>query len=1136
MRYTHSQEKAIYTRDKSLLLSAAAGSGKTAVLVARILDIISDESNDINIDDLLIVTFTNLAASQMKERIYKATSALIKEQPANKKLKKQLLYLPGAKIKTIHSFCLDIIKDNIDSLDIPVGFRIAEETEENTIKNKVLDEFTEEMYKSGNSAFFDIINTYAYGRDDSEFYDLMLYLEKYIESIPNKDEYIKMCLKNIETASTDFSKSVYSDIILTHIRHLLKFYILKYDAAIEESELSPDFDVFTPFFKEEKNFLLKLYTEKDIFQIKKLAEEYSFPARPTKKRGTDATFFADIRDSFKKKGLPNIISSVNSTKATEQDNQEEILIHLKNIFSLVEDFHNRLMCEKRRRNVITFGDFEHLAYSLLKNKDGSPSTLANSIKENYYEILIDEYQDTSDLQNTIFELISKDGKNLFMVGDVKQSIYKFRHAKPELFIGKATDFEKDGKTSELIKLTENFRSRHQVLDSVNSVFKNIMTIETSMTDYTKEMLVEGLLQNEHEKNNYNTEVLIYEGAKKGEDAPDNSNEGYMIANRIKELISDKFMIWDSKNSVHRPIEYQDIVILTRDMTENSRLIYNSLLENGIPASGEFEGGYYLTPEIMIIMNILKAINNPYEELSLISMLKSPPFHFTETELMTVKMLNDKVPFFDALKEDNNKKSVKAVNFIKDFSKLSEIMNISEFVLEVYKKLEIYEHFSAFSGYEQRIFNLDIFYKTACDFEKNNSGSLKSFLIFLDTASKSPKKVKNIYESKNSNSVKLLTIHKSKGLEFPVVFVAGLGKNLRGKDNTAKIIAHTDYGIGMDYISSEKLYLNSTLCKNAVKTAMAYEQISEELRVLYVAMTRAKEKLILTGNVSNMEKKENLWETVKKCGGHSLYSLFENSNYLDWIMPVAKYSSFFEVEIKDEIKPLEAPDSDDETAYEIPLNKAVFFQYPDISRTQLPMKVTVSFANKLAKNEEDASKQIFNISELEEVESEYIGNEYGTYFHKMFELCDIDAIKNGESVKDITNRLIENQIIDYMPYTDEVIAGIEQFFASDIGKELLLSSNINKETPFMVRINANKVFSSDVNEEILLQGATDCWFEIGDEITLIDFKTDKNPNEEKIRKNYTKQIELYAYALQKITGMKVKKKIIYTVRNANCIEV
>ena len=413
--------------------------------------------------------------------------------------------------------------------------------------------------------------------------------------------------------------------------------------------------------------------------------------------------------------------------------------------------------------------------------------------------------------------------------------------------------------------------------------------------------------------------------------------------------------------------------------------------------------------------------------------------------------------------------------------------------------------------------------------------MKGFIYHIDRASQKLKKVRNVFENKNLNSVKILTMHSSKGLEFPVVFVSALHKHLKGEDNKKKILIHADVGIGADYVSKKEQYITSTLAKSAIKIKETYEQISEELRILYVALTRAKEKLILTADAKAIDNKKIYWDTVALSGGHTLNSLNESSGYLDWIMPSAQNSAFFDIKVCDMLMQSTFEKKAEEIKEKLSVNKSVFVKYPQSEKTVLPLKVTVSYANKVKRSDEDFVTR-FTLEELDSLKSSYSGSEFGTYFHKMFELCDISAIKNGENVKNVINKLIENGFIEETSYTDEAVKGIENFFETSLGKELIKSDNVKKESPFLVRINADEIFGGNCHDPLLLQGAIDCYFTDNGKITLVDFKTDKNPDEEKIRKNYSNQIMLYSYALEKVTGLKVTKRIIYTVRNAKIIEI
>lgn len=1145
IKYTPAQEKAIYTKDKSLLLSAAAGSGKTAVLVGRIMNMISDPESPVNITDLLIVTFTNLAAAQMKERIYKELTARIKEQPDNKKLKKQLLYLSNAKIKTIHSFCLDLIKENIDCLDIPVGFRIADENEEMSVKRRVLSEFTEELYKAEDLQFYDIISTYASGRDDSEFEELILQLDRVTDGVENEDEFFEKCLEGLEKASENFSDSEYARLLREHIRLFCENALKKYDKAIEIAEFNPDFDRFVPFFCEERTLFEQFLEENDLNALKNIALGYKFKTFPSK-RGVDTSALKNIRDSVKNSFIKTkVVPYLNFDFEAEEFQLTETAEHFKNMISVYKKYVQALEEEKRRKNILFFKDFEAYAIRLLKNEDGEPTKLAESLKKEFYEIMIDEYQDTSELQNSIFEIISKNGSNFFMVGDVKQSIYKFRNASPELFIKRANDYEDEKNGGELIMLKENFRSRTQVIDSVNSIFSRIMTAKTAKTDYSSQALVFGQKDlPEDSASDYTTEILLFSGKRTDGEAEDSSNEGRLIANRIKKLFADGFKVYDGKKKLFRPIRFSDIVILARDMKSVvTESIYLTLKDSGIPVQGDFDEEFWDKPEISAVTGILRAVDNPYDDLAVLTLLKSPSFHFSETELLEIRLCDEYSPFYISLKKSDSEKAKKTVAFLKKYSEKASILGISELLNELFCELKCYEYNSSLPEGKQKNASLDLLYAVACDFEKRESGTLKGFLNYIKRSR--PK----IQSEKNADAVKILTIHKSKGLEFPVVFVAGTGKSLFSKKTDAKFHIFSNRLVGMNYISAKDLYIIPSANMKIVKNAMEYDDISEKIRLLYVALTRAKEKLIITANVrsSNFAR----WEIVRETGGHDLYSLYDSNSYIDWIMPSAEISPFFKTILTEEVddfseKTDEKPKTSEkevkeekketeEKKEEITTEKSVFYEYPNKERTTLPLKVTVSYANRLINEGESGGDKHFSVLELDGCEDKYSGSEYGTYFHKMFELCDISAVKGGETPRAVVNRLFENNMLEYTDYSEEAISGIEKFFETSLGRELLKSERICKETPFLVKITADKIFSGNCKDEILLQGATDCYFEENGEIVLLDFKTDKNPEEKKIRKNYEKQILLYAYALEKITGLKVSKKVIYTVRNSKIIE-
>ncbi len=1138
VKYTPSQKKAIDTRNKALLLSAAAGSGKTAVLVQRILEIVSDESTDTNIDNLLVVTFTNAAASQMRERIHKELSKRIKENPQNKKLKKQLMLLSSAHIKTIHSFCLDTIKANINCVDIPVNFRIADETETESFKSRVITEMTEEKYQSEDNDFLGLIDTYGYDSEE-DFAKLVLSIFSTVKSMADPDAFFDMCLSNIKKASEDFSSSVFTEILLKYAKDVLFDHIKKYDFAIELCRDNASVIKNYDFFIAEKALLENAFLQKSTDGLREQLNELTFPRKPSGS-GTDNEILKAIRSSC--------IDDINLlkkffilTNEEEADSQKEIYNYIKALISFIKEFDERFSELKRKRGVIDYNDFEHMTYKILKNSDGSMSDVALSYRKKFHEVLIDEYQDTSDIQNAIFEAVSKDGSNLFTVGDVKQCIYKFREAKPENFVMKEEEYSKDGKEKELILLQHNFRSRSEVIDCVNTIFLPIMTKSTGLTDYSHQKLVCGGSFKYNEKADYKTEILLFDNADKEvpEEYDGFGNEALMITQRIKELIaSEDYLIFDNDKNDFRQIKYSDIVILVRSISSTARKLYECLTEFGIPVTADFSDNFFEQVEIRLIIGILKCIDNPRDDINLLTVLKSPLFRFTEDELVKIRLLDKNAPFYEALLKSEDEHSKKAVLTLKELISFSLRNDVSDLITVIYDELNLPERMCAYKNPKQRVFNLDAFYNIALEFDNTHSGTLKSFIFYLEGISKTKKLITEVMEAGEKNAVRIMTMHKSKGLEFPVVFVSGLGDKKRKEENESNILLNTVCGIGADYIDAKKRISYNTLSKSAVACKIREERIGEEMRLLYVALTRAKDKLIMTASpLGKLENKYNAWEAVQLTGGFTKNTLLGSELFIDWIMPTAlknelfnikdyNYSSISLISKKTE-KTSEEKISEDE--------HIAFLEYENKEQCELPVKITVSQVNKMNRDNEIENFCIV-LDDLDSIKDSYSAAEYGTYFHKLFELIDHNDIKEGKSIADIAEFLLKSNALQEYDYTKRAIEGVERFYKTDVGQELLTADAVYKEKPFLVRISAKDIFKKESDENILLQGTSDCYFIKDNKITLIDFKTNKNPDKEKIKAEYSRQLELYSYAIQKVTELEVTKKVVYTSENGGIIEM
>ncbi len=1139
IKYTADQQKAIGTVNKSLLVSAAAGSGKTAVLVQRIIEMVC-RTDGPDIDRLLVVTFTNAAAAEMKDKIYQAILQKIAENPSDKRLKRQLLLLPNANIQTIHGFCLNLIKQNINMLDIPVNFRIADETETAVLKQKCVTELIEDKYASDDIDFLELADTYGYGRDDNKIIEMIFHYYNFTASLSNPDAYFETCLSQATQVTQDFSKSIYAKFLINRLEEILLEHEEKYVSALQEISERPDLAPYHELYSEELLFIKKLQKfckEEDLREAQSEILSHTFlyfNKVKGVKRGTDYADIKRIRDQFKK-DMESFTPLIANSFETEQTDGNIILKFICVLSSLTKDFATRYQAEKQKRSVVDFSDFEHLSLKILSNDDGTPSEIAKSYQQRFYEILIDEYQDTNDIQDYLFSLISRNGENLFLVGDVKQSIYGFRHAKPQIFIDKQAIYHDD--KHEVIYLSNNFRSRKEVVDGVNLIFSKLMTLKTGKTDYQQEALVQTAPYQAVDQTNYQAEILLADSSQKEEPeeegAEEFNQEPLIIAKRIHQLIHEEhFPVFDLKTQTTRPANYGDIVILVRGIKEFANNLYKTLSMHGIPVAMDATERLFDSMEIKVILGILKAIDNPYDDLALLGLLKSPLFFWEEEEILTLRESAPKEPFIYALRKSDSSKAKQVLAFLQNSQKIAYTKKISTLIKLLYQDYHFKELFCVYQNPEQRMENLNLFYQIAKRFEQTEITGLKGFLSYVDDVSRNKKTLNAFREKPPENAVRIVTMHKSKGLEYPIVFVSGLGTKFNQEEAKKQVIFHPEYGIGANYIDKDERFYYPTLTKRAILAALKEDQLSEELRILYVALTRAKEKLILTSTVSNAETKFEQWST-EQIGEITKNRLLRGGNFAEWIMPCVINCSTFKIQILG--GDISVPSLD--VAVEEPTQEVfsdsdyLFIPYHHAYRTTLPVKVAVTEANRLSKAETPVAN--LRLSDLDSMELSYSQSEYGTYFHKVFELIDLDTIKKGCAVSEAIYNAVS--LAGEKEYSKEIAEKITLFFQTDLAKDLLSSELIYREKSFLVRVPANMVYPIDTEDEILLQGICDCYFIKNNEITLLDFKTDRNPDEMKIRKNYQKQLELYGYALEKIEGKPVTKKLIYTSANQQFIE-
>lgn len=1248
-KWTDEQLLAIETRGKNLLVAAAAGSGKTAVLVERIIKIITDDNNPVDIDKLLVVTFTNAAASEMRERIGDAISKKLEEMPDSKMLQRQLALLNKSNITTIHSFCLDIIKNNFHLIDLDPGFRIGDETECTLIKQDVLIELFEDKYDKEDEGFLNLIEAYCTNRDDERLKEIVLKLYNFSMSGPWPSVWLREKAQEFNINSLDelekaswykvLKESLYLD--LNNAKNGL-------DEAIkiceEDSDLAPYLLNLKPELNGIENAINSLNL--NLEQIYKAIKDIEFAYRiKTVKKGLgdelDKKKVKSLRDDVKKK-INQIKGGVFSVSLDETLNGiKNMYPIIKSLTELVIEFSDRYVKKKMERVILDFNDLEHLCLKILtcndENGEVYASSVAQKFREKFEEVLVDEYQDSNNVQETIISMVSRkdlDNPNVFMVGDVKQSIYRFRQAKPELFLEKYNSYsEEDNKKNRKIMLYKNFRSREEVIKGVNFIFKSLMSKTVGELDYTdKEALNLGASYDEINKDNVyfqdnefiDLDKIEVSGALElhildkssdfedgkneinDEDDKENDNEedlsavaieARIIAKRIKELINPSdgkcFMVFDKNLNRYRKITYKDIVILLRSTKNWADTIVEELSFGGIPVYADINTGYFQTIEIRTIMSLLHIIDNPMQDIYTIASMRSPIFAFTSEELADIRILNRDNYFYlnvkdiaeDVYNERINKslkdKCVYFIEKIGSWREKSLYMPIDEFLWYLYSDTSYYGYVGAMVNGIQRQANLRILFQRAKQYEQTSFKGLFNFINFINKLRKSSGDLGTAkILGENEDVVRIMSIHKSKGLEFPVVFLSGCGKQFNLRDINDSLLFHEELGIGADCIDIKKRIRYTTLQKYAIKKKFELETLSEEMRILYVALTRAKEKLIITGSSYNLQKDIDACYKAGVKGFNKVIpsELLKQKSYLKWIMTALikhkdgdilrqgknefveisddlsswkinfhKKSDFGTENVEDSIEKknisiLSLNYSNFEVDEEIRKRLEFRYKYRDVC--SVPSNISVSDIKKA--EEEIFEPQAENLFSEEKnrkkpkfiMEEKGLSKaEKGTAMHFVMQKLDLNKVNLLNEIKEQIKNMFEKGLITKDEEESINIFKIQKFFKSNLGQRLLKAYKENKqvfrELPFITEIPVKRIEKDLIdkifnNEKLRLQGIIDCFFEEDDGIVLLDYKTDyvENGKEKEILDKYRVQIDLYTETLERVIGKKVKERYLY----------
>lgn len=1170
--WTEAQKDAISAKGGNILVSAAAGSGKTAVLVERVTQRILDKDNPVNADRFLIVTFTRAAAGEMRERIDAAISALIAENPEDSRLVNQKILLSAAQICTIDSFCSALVRENFNLLDLSPDFKIADEGELSILSAEACDKTMEELYERKDRDFRNLVELLFAGRDDSKLCESITSLYKSSRSFPFPESWLDSLAEDFES-NLPLKESRYGKMLLNYAEVLCDYSLSITNGSLKEVEGDADlekmlYDALSTD-KAQYEYILDRIREGNWDEAKKGSENFKAARRGnTPKHLKDDPLTIMLVDK-RKVATDNMKDLSKIFCCSEADFVSDMQFFAPMVRSLVEAsklFGENYTLLKREKKIADFDDITHAALKLLvkETENGWEKTShAESLSAFYEEILIDEYQDTNKAQDMLFTALSRD--NLFRVGDVKQSIYSFRQAMPQIFLELKSLYNSYNRQDELfpakILLGNNFRSRKGVTDVINFVFSQLMSKESGDIEYnSEEELVP--LASYVEKEEADTEFHILDTTEVQGDEDNDTLQASYVADQINRMITEGFRVKDGDGE--RRATYGDFAVLLRSVSKKAQIYADVFRKKGIPCFTETGGTFLSSKEISLALNFLRIIDNPKQDVPLLSVLMSPIFGFTPDDVSLIRM-SGQGDFYSCLIASAVNGQVKAKAFLETLEKwrnLSCCLPASELITELYNETGLVSIFDATDKSGMKRANLMLLFDYACTYEKSGYTGLSSFIRFIDRLSSQKQDLTGaLGEVQSADVVKIMTIHKSKGLEFPVCILSDCMKKFNLMDETKNLIVNLRHGLGIVRRDLDTFGQYRTVCHSAVKLSMHRDSISEELRVLYVAMTRAKEKLIM---VASMKKSADFF---RKCSIDinskkrmlTPYAVTKAGSYGNWLVtsllrhpdsgelrleggvhgdvvlscesPLkVVYKKLEGEELIDEAKK-ESASVDSELLAKIKERLSYRYPYEDLSGV-----ITKRAASEVDRNYIDRDYFASSVPAFM-TDGGLTGAQRGIATHTFIQFADYtNAEKNLEGE---IERLVSKGILTELQAKGINRKALAVFFSSELFKRMKNSELVMREKKFTLEVPVSEVYpelEKYSDEKMMIQGIADCAFLENGELVVVDYKTDALKNETDFIVKYASQVLLYKKALRECTGYNVKSAVLYSFHLSKEIEV
>ncbi len=1183
VNWTDEQLQAIETRGSNILVAAAAGSGKTAVLVERILRRICDARNPVPVTRLLVLTFTEAAAAEMKRKIANAMEERLRLEPDNKWLRDQLLMVSSAHISTVHGFCKSMLQNNIHQTNLPMDFTLIDEIENKVLQNQALDRVLERYYQriDKKDAFRELVSGYGGTKNDDNLRGTVRRLYHFSRSLAYPEKWLAEACRQYRTVrdSGTLSDPVWGELLASFCRDTIREVAegLELLWKVVEAEVPSDNRCFA--FYQEMKLLFYSHFKKVLdgtAELNEIVEQSLAFEIPTLRGKTGleeqtANRMKAIRTQLVTDPMKEMTQLL---KGMEPERMERVIlcsprVHvLKQLVRQLEKEHTAM---KRERAALDFGDLEHEMLKLISDRRGTPTELARKLRDRFEEILVDEYQDTNDIQDTIFRTLSKDETNIFMVGDLKQSIYRFRNANPNIFAEKYRRYLA-GDGGVCIRLFKNFRSRTQVVDGVNGIFASLMTRETGGIDYTpEEYLIPGADYPELDCN-FTTEVLLTDVAvaqeEAGEKKPEASSaqmEAETIARRIRQMVDNQELqiTVDRKTGVTRPVRLGDITILVRNKTKVPEM-ETVFASYGIPTASEVGQQYLDSLEVRTVLSFLQIIDNPRQDVPLLAVLRSAIFGFTPDELAEIRLCAEG-DFYTALTasaEGGNGKTAEFLRILEDLRHDAVHCGVGQLIFRICHELRYLALVGAMPGGTVRQKNLNLLYERGEEFEQGSLQGLFHFMAYIESlrSEKADMKAGTDF-SDEENTVSIMTIHKSKGLEFPVVILCNMDTEFNGGDASATVVWHEQAGIAMDYVDTRLRIRYPTMIKQLVKEKIIRDSRAEEMRLFYVAATRAKEKLILSTQIGT---RYDSWKKTVPVPGEGLLdeTIRQQKSMRNWLLSclllhpdcdrLRERAGWDDVMISGDAPfPVEmrwvtpsgeliAPEAlgleKKEEECRMPaeeLETRLSYRYPHSGLGRVPVKLSISELKRRNMPEGEYVKGVLQPRDVILSEGTKIGAaERGTITHYVMQHMDFSRTERVEDVRQQLEEMVVSGLISNRQKDAVSPDGIYSFFADELGQRLKQAEQVEREFDFYMEIPASMLEETlpaeDQDETVLLQGIADCFFYDGDGVVLIDYKTDRIPVEqaEERAELYRLQMEYYTKGLSAVLECPVKERYLY----------